>query len=254
MPFSYYVAPDDQLADIADALGSAINEGTTDYVALREGNQLVIVKTSTDSFVATVAVTPADDRPGEPNSGNVALTAGTTPSAATAILAGAAAEGETWTVGLGGFDYDYDVGAGETTSDIAAGLAALINFTNSLEGLVAALAVLINEEGTYSAAADGTTLTITKPGSTITASVGDASGDFSDSDEADDQVALSLAGPLADGEDWTVTLSHEVLELIVDSTLGFFLTEQNTRGSRNRVTPINRGRRAVAHPGNGQGA
>ena len=29
--------------------------------------------------------------------------------------------------------------------------------------------------------------------------------------------------------DWTVTLSHEVLELIVDSTLGFFLAEPEAR-------------------------
>ncbi|MEM8767373.1 MAG: hypothetical protein AAGE43_08020 [Pseudomonadota bacterium] len=29
--------------------------------------------------------------------------------------------------------------------------------------------------------------------------------------------------------DWTVTLSHEVLELIVDSTLGFFLSEPEAR-------------------------
>ncbi len=39
--------------------------------------------------------------------------------------------------------------------------------------------------------------------------------------------------------DWTVTLSHEVLELIVDSTLGFFLSEPQARIA---------GRREGRHP------
>lgn len=65
---------------------------------------------------------------------------------------------------------------------------------------------------------------------------------------------LPVAFVFTDLGDWTVTLSHEVLELIVDSTLGYFLTEQNTRGNRQSVTPINRGPRARVHPGSVKGA
>ena len=38
--------------------------------------------------------------------------------------------------------------------------------------------------------------------------------------------ALPVAFVFMDLGDWTVTLSHEVLEMIVDSTLGYFLAEQ----------------------------
>ena len=38
-------------------------------------------------------------------------------------------------------------------------------------------------------------------------------------------AALPVAFVFTDVGDWTVTLSHEVLELIVDSTLGYFLSE-----------------------------
>ena len=38
--------------------------------------------------------------------------------------------------------------------------------------------------------------------------------------------ALKVAFVFTDLGDWTVTLSHEVLEMIVDSTLGYFLAEQ----------------------------
>ena len=38
--------------------------------------------------------------------------------------------------------------------------------------------------------------------------------------------ALPVAFVFTDLGDWTVTLSHEVLEMIVDSTLGYFLAEQ----------------------------
>jgi hypothetical protein len=41
--------------------------------------------------------------------------------------------------------------------------------------------------------------------------------------------ALPVAFVFTDLGDWTVTLSHEVLELIVDSTLGCFLTERPDR-------------------------
>ena len=39
-------------------------------------------------------------------------------------------------------------------------------------------------------------------------------------------AALPVAFVFTDLGDWTVTLSHEVLEMIVDSTLGYFLAEQ----------------------------
>ncbi len=42
-------------------------------------------------------------------------------------------------------------------------------------------------------------------------------------------AALPVAFVFTDVGDWTVTLSHEVLELIVDSTLGYFLAEQSER-------------------------
>jgi hypothetical protein len=38
--------------------------------------------------------------------------------------------------------------------------------------------------------------------------------------------ALPVAFVFTDLGDWTVTLSHEVLEMIVDSTLGYFLADQ----------------------------
>ena len=38
--------------------------------------------------------------------------------------------------------------------------------------------------------------------------------------------ALPVAFVFTDFGDWTVTLSHQVLEMIVDSTLGYFLAEQ----------------------------
>ena len=38
--------------------------------------------------------------------------------------------------------------------------------------------------------------------------------------------ALPVAFVFTDLGDWTVTLSHEVLEMIVDSTLGYFLTKE----------------------------
>ena len=41
--------------------------------------------------------------------------------------------------------------------------------------------------------------------------------------------ALPVAFVFTDLGDWTVTLSHEVLEMIVDSTLGYFLAEQPGR-------------------------
>lgn len=41
--------------------------------------------------------------------------------------------------------------------------------------------------------------------------------------------ALPVAFVFTDLGDWTVTLSHEVLEMIVDSTLGYFLSEQPNR-------------------------
>ncbi len=41
-------------------------------------------------------------------------------------------------------------------------------------------------------------------------------------------AALPVAFVFTDLGDWTVTLSHEVLEMIVDSTLGYFLAEQPT--------------------------
>lgn len=37
---------------------------------------------------------------------------------------------------------------------------------------------------------------------------------------------IPVAFVFTDLGDWTVTLTHEVLEMIVDSTLGFFLAEQ----------------------------
>jgi len=42
-------------------------------------------------------------------------------------------------------------------------------------------------------------------------------------------AALPVAFVFTDLGDWTVTLSHEVLELIVDSTLGYFLAEHPGR-------------------------
>ena len=42
-------------------------------------------------------------------------------------------------------------------------------------------------------------------------------------------AALPVAFVFTDLGDWTVTLSHEVLEMIVDSTLGYFLAEQPNR-------------------------
>ncbi len=39
-------------------------------------------------------------------------------------------------------------------------------------------------------------------------------------------AALPVAFVFTDLGDWTVTLSHEVLEMIVDSTLGYFLADQ----------------------------
>jgi hypothetical protein len=51
---------------------------------------------------------------------------------------------------------------------------------------------------------------------------------------------LPVAFVFTDLGDWTITLSHEVLELIVDSTLGFFLTDQESRGSRRNVAPMSR--------------
>ncbi|MGD8415997.1 MAG: hypothetical protein PVH91_02950 [Pseudomonadales bacterium] len=45
---------------------------------------------------------------------------------------------------------------------------------------------------------------------------------------------LPVAFVFTDLGDWTVTLSHEVLELIVDSTLGYFLTEGAARGAARR--------------------
>lgn len=65
---------------------------------------------------------------------------------------------------------------------------------------------------------------------------------------------LPVAFVFTDLGDWTVTLSHEVLELIVDSTLGFFLTEQQSRGGRANVTPIKHLRRSAFHPGISRGA
>jgi hypothetical protein len=41
--------------------------------------------------------------------------------------------------------------------------------------------------------------------------------------------ALPVAFVFTDLGDWTVTLSHEVLEMIVDSTLGYFLAEEPGR-------------------------
>lgn len=54
---------------------------------------------------------------------------------------------------------------------------------------------------------------------------------------------LPVAFVFSDLGDWTVTLSHEVLELIVDSTLGFFLTEGGARGSLRRGPTSRRDRR-----------
>ncbi len=59
---------------------------------------------------------------------------------------------------------------------------------------------------------------------------------------------LPVAFVFTDLGDWTVTLSHEVLELIVDSTLGFFLTTSESRGG-NR-TPMGRVHRAGSRFGN----
>lgn len=42
-------------------------------------------------------------------------------------------------------------------------------------------------------------------------------------------AAIPVAFVFTDLGDWTVTLSHEVLEMIVDSTLGFFLAEEPGR-------------------------
>lgn len=64
---------------------------------------------------------------------------------------------------------------------------------------------------------------------------------------------LPVAFVFTDLGNWTVTLSHEVLELIVDSTLGFFLTEQTARGNRATVTSIHRGHRSGQRPGNTSG-
>ncbi|MGE0623746.1 MAG: hypothetical protein AB7I04_04750 [Pseudomonadales bacterium] len=65
---------------------------------------------------------------------------------------------------------------------------------------------------------------------------------------------LPVAFVFTDLGDWTVTLSHEVLELIVDSTLGFFLTEQESRGARASVASIDRLRRSASRPGTPRGA
>lgn len=59
---------------------------------------------------------------------------------------------------------------------------------------------------------------------------------------------LPVAFVFTDLGNWTVTLSHEVLELIVDSTLGFFLAEKSSRG-RATVTSINRAHRSGLRPG-----
>lgn len=40
---------------------------------------------------------------------------------------------------------------------------------------------------------------------------------------------IPVAFVFTDLGDWTVTLSHEVLEMIVDSTLGFFLADEPNR-------------------------
>lgn len=57
-------------------------------------------------------------------------------------------------------------------------------------------------------------------------------------------AGLPVAFVFTDLADWTVTLSHEVLELIVDSTLGFFLSERESPGGADNVTPLIRRRGA----------
>jgi len=66
---------------------------------------------------------------------------------------------------------------------------------------------------------------------------------------------LPVAFVFTDLGDWTVTLSHEVLELIVDSTLGFFLTERDARRQPTRVASIGRANRPEPRHGErGRGA
>jgi len=64
---------------------------------------------------------------------------------------------------------------------------------------------------------------------------------------------LPVAFVFTDLGDWTVTLSHEVLELIVDSTLGFFLTDQDGHGGRTNVAPMSRRRRSAPRPAGARG-
>jgi hypothetical protein len=147
LSYSYYALRDDSLAVVARALADAINgaAAAADYVATAEGDRLVIVKTTAGAIVASVDATPADDRTGPADSGNVQLLRDSVnPGAWSAILAGAPVKDDVWRVTLDGVHYDYTVVDGDSTTDIAAELAALINAGS----------------GDYAAMAEGRTLIV----------------------------------------------------------------------------------------------
>jgi Ca2+-binding RTX toxin-like protein len=152
--FDYSAVRNDTLANIAQNLADSINTDATavtaGYIASVEGDRLVLIKTSTNTFTAGIVTIAADDVTA--NEGNVQLVAdATAPYAWIAELSGSAETDEIWRVSLDTdhdgsveTDFDYTVLDGDTTADIAAALAGLINDAST----------------TFSATADGRTLII----------------------------------------------------------------------------------------------
>jgi hypothetical protein len=131
------------LGDIAQALAAGIvAAGMSDLTALAMGESLVIINLAGDPVAPTFTINGATDA-------RLAASS-TTPTAGLAGLAGLPVAGDVWTILFDSMAYQYQVGAGETLEDVAAGLAADMNTTAPAEFVAMALGsqvLILNLDG-----------------------------------------------------------------------------------------------------------
>jgi subtilisin-like proprotein convertase family protein len=213
--YSYVAAEGDTLTDISAGLAAAINLAGSGYLAIAEGSVLAVTNLAGNAFVTEFSITPSG---GAEAPIPMALIASN--STAIAQLGGTEVPGELWkidlTVDLAVTTFCYEVGATDTLSDVAAGLALAIN----------------DADTDYLAASDGATLIITnKAGETFTASFtllleAMTFGTFVVVEGVDPVTSIAtLSGDPVTGETWTLALWTDtdvetVYEVIVGNTYG----------------------------------
>jgi Ca2+-binding RTX toxin-like protein len=178
--FSYIAAAGDLLAQIAAGLAAAINAGASpNFLAITEGNDLLVINQAGQSFTTKLDLTPA-----------------TAMSVSRSFdVTGPVAPGQQWTVTL-------------TSGGVATPL--MVTVTTDVVGLMVALKNAIDALPGYKASTTGTSLTISTEGANqgkaFTLSSSSPSGSIVEK-AVTTRRELEIFGPIVIGDVWTLAFT-----------------------------------------------